>query len=254
MLAKVSKNRLKYLAGLKLKKHRSEEGVFVVEGEKLVAEALNQQAVEVISVIGLEGWWIENRLKYKGLDSNFELVGEADLRRISSFAEPNQVLAICRQPDWALDETILAQDVSLYLDDITDPGNAGTILRIADWFGIRHVFVSPGSVEVFNPKVVQASMGAIFRVRVLAWDFGAFREKFPQVAVVTSELKGENIFKVHLPKGLLLVIGNESKGISAAILDSDSLRVSIPSAPGGGAESLNAAVAAGIICACIRNN
>jgi len=133
------------------------------------------------------------------------------------------------------------------------PGNMGTLLRLADWFGISTVICSPNCVEVFNPKVIQASMGAFLRVQTLTADFEAVINQVPEITVFGADMEGQNVFQADLPETGVLVIGNEGAGITPAIMEKVTHRVSIPKGAGGGAESLNAAVAAGIIIGVLGN-
>ncbi|NJN33902.1 MAG: RNA methyltransferase [Saprospiraceae bacterium] len=142
---------------------------------------------------------------------------------------------------------MIAQNFSLYLDAIQDPGNMGTILRIADWFSIPYVFCSPDCVEVWSPKVVQASMGACLRVDTFTIDFFDLKKQTPSVSVMVTALEGHNIFKETMPRNGIVVIGNEGNGVRPAIAESADFLIHIPG--GGGSESLNAAVATGIVCA-----
>jgi len=174
---------------------------------------------------------------------------EFELKKISNLSTPNQVLAVVRQNHTHLRPDELQESLVLFLDGIQDPGNMGTILRIADWFGIPSVICSPMCVDVYNPKVIQATMGAIFRIKTVEMDFGELVFKFPQLTFYGAVLDGQNIFQMELPQHGVIVIGNESSGISASIQEQLDYQISIPSGKNGGAESLNAAVATGIICA-----
>jgi TrmH family RNA methyltransferase len=247
----LSANKLKFLTALKLKKFREKEGLFVVEGEKMVAEALAQTVVEVVEIFALPEWISKNTAALRG--RKCEPNTEAELKKISNLQTPNQVFATCRIPNFVIDSQRVTNDFSLFLDEIRDPGNVGAILRIADWFGIGQVFVAPGNVEIFSPKVVQASMGAIFRVRVFEKKLDELTASFPNLPVLGATLDGDDIFRTDLPRKGLLVIGNESRGIGAENLKFLTQKIGIPPAPTGGAESLNAAVAAGILCAVLVN-
>ena len=218
---------IKSIRSLREKKFRDELGLFTVEGEKSVAEAL-ASSFEVVRVLRAED------------------IGASAMERISQCATPSPVLAVVRMPK----EDRLAElpdGLALALDSVRDPGNFGTILRIADWFGVSQVFASPDSVETFNPKTVQASMGSVFRVRVARCDIAALCAEFSSAGrrVYGTVLDGENIYSARLAADGLVVMGNESNGISAEVARRLDSRLRIPSF-GGGAESLNVAVATAV--------
>lgn len=230
---------IKYIKSLSQKKFRDEYGVFVVEGEKLVQEALKS------------GFEVEKVFRK-------EEIGEAAMARISALSSPSPVLALVRIPESRMEAP--RDGLYLALDGIRDPGNLGTILRVADWFGIDAVFASEDTVDVFNPKVVQATMGAIFRVKFHYADIPALCQSALQAggAVYGTFLDGENIYEKSLSNGVerpsVIVIGNEANGISAATAACVSERLYIPPFPADdpGSESLNAAVATAITVAEFR--
>ena len=232
----VSKNEVKYIQSLYQKKNRVEERLFVAEGPKLVEELLRSD-YRVRNVYATEEWCNANSTV------NATAVTPAELERISGLQTPNQVLAIGEQrvPGG---EPKLKEHFSLVLDGIQDPGNLGTIIRIADWFGIYQIIASPDTAEFYNPKVVQATMGSFLRVQIWYQPLEAFLP-VAGVPVFGALLNGTNVLQ-HAPvtEGLL-VIGNESKGIRDPLLPFVSHAVTIPRI--GAAESLNAAVATGII-------
>jgi len=147
---------------------------------------------------------------------------------------------------------MVQNDLSLFLDGIQDPGNMGTILRIADWFGIAHVFCANGCVDVYNSKVVQSSMGAFLRVKAIPSSYEAIKADFPTLPSYATTLHGANVFTNELTSNGLIMIGNEGKGLSEALIHAANHRITIPSFSESGAESLNAGVATGIICAAFR--
>ena len=218
---------IKSIRALREKKFRDAEGLFVVEGEKMVAEAL-ASSFEVVRVLRVED------------------IGASAMERISLCATPSPVLAVVRMPLESVPDRIPG-GLTLALDSVRDPGNFGTILRIADWFGVSQVFASPDSVETFNPKTVQASMGSVFRVRVARCDIAALCAEFSSAGrrVYGTVLDGENIYSAQLASDGLVVMGNESNGISAEVIRRLDSRLRIPSF-GGGAESLNVAVATAV--------
>lgn len=237
----ISAAEIKFIKSLSQKKFRDEQGLFVVEGEKMVAEAETSR-LEVVQV------WRR------------AAIGEVAMSRISSLASPSPVLAVVRKPADLHQGKMPGRGLYLALDCIRDPGNMGTILRIADWFGIDAVYASPDSVDLFNPKVVQSTMGAIFRVRFHYTDIPALCRKVLQDGgqVYGTFLDGKNIYHRSLDNGMdapsVIVIGSESHGISPEVAACVSDRLYIPPYPAGdpGSESLNAAVATAIAVAEFR--
>jgi TrmH family RNA methyltransferase len=232
---------IKRIKSLGQKKFRDLEGAFVVEGEKLVREA-EQSGFRILE-------------RYSVAD-----IGEAAMERISQLSSPSPVLAVVEKPA-AWDKVcadVPAPGLYLALDGIRDPGNLGTILRTADWFGISGVFASADTVEISNPKVVQATMGAIFRVKFALTDIPALcRATAASGGVVYGTfMDGANIYKEELCTGadrpVLIVIGNEANGISAETAAAVTRGISIPAAPTSAMESLNAAIAAAITIAEFR--
>ena len=235
----ISKNELRQVRSLAQKKFRDESGRFVVEGEKMVSEAL-ASGFEVVSVYRRDE------------------IGEEAMARLSMLSSPSPVLAVVRQPAPAAFRP--SKGLFLALDGIRDPGNLGTILRVADWFGIDGVVASPDTVELYNPKVVQATMGAIFRVPFHRMDIAELCRKVVTGGghVYGTFLNGENIYSKALDCGLeapsVIVIGNESNGISPEVAACVSDRLFIPPYPADdpGSESLNAAIATAITVAEFR--
>lgn len=221
----------------------------------MVAELLQQQRFGVVSIWGLERWAADHAAVLQPFLQNFNPVTEAELRKISALTTPNSVLAVAQWPEIWPEAGLLQSDICLYLDGIQDPGNCGTILRVADWFGFPAVFCSPETADVFSPKVVQASMGAVFRVPSREIGLPELLAGSPgDTPVMGAVLGGDDLFRASLPRRGLLVIGNEGRGIST---DTEALlthRLTIPRHPAGHAESLNAAVATGILAAVLRNS
>lgn len=250
----LSKNNIKWITSLQIKKFRQKFHKFPVEGDKIVLELLRDTRWTVNALYALPEWLTRNASLLQRQGLSVQEVGPEDLSRISAMQSPQQALAIADIQVLPLREEVLRTDLSLYLDGIQDPGNLGAILRIADWFGVRHVFVSPDTVEVFNPKVIQASMGAFLRICTEVTTLESLKTRFPYLQIYGADLSGENVFQAPgLQRGALVVIGNEGSGISpdcAALLDG---KITIPRHPAGAAESLNAAVATGIIVAALRN-
>jgi len=241
-----SKSIEKYVNSLKQKKYRIEHSRFIAEGEKIAAEVLSS-ALEIDKVIALPGWIIANELLLKEKNAALIEVNEQQMSRISSLIQPSSVLLIIETPTYAIDENEISSNIHLALESISDPGNMGTIIRIADWFGIPSVFCSEDCVEVYNPKVVQATMGSFARVKCFEMNLGELFKRFPAMTVYGATLEGSNIYKTQLDDYGFIVIGNESSGISESLMPYINKKVTIPKF--GQAQSLNAAVAAGIVCA-----
>ena len=224
----LSAAKIKEIRSLREKKFRDGLGLFCVEGEKMVAEAL-ASGLEVVEV-------------YRKED-----IGEKAMERISALSSPSPVLAVVRMPSPVKPAV---GGLCLALDGIRDPGNMGTILRMADWFGIEAVFASPDSVEAFNPKVIQASMGSVLRRQPFAADIPQLCTDFKAkgLQVYGTFLGGENIYTAELPAQGLVVMGNEARGISPGAAAQVDVRLTIPSfAKGPAAESLNVAVATALV-------
>jgi TrmH family RNA methyltransferase len=248
----LSHNQLKHLRSLSVKKYRQEHGQFLIEGDKMVSELLGQSQVNIHAIFALEPWIEKNTRFLRPVSDRLFPVTESELGKISALSTPNQVLAVADLPNSACDFDLPKSDLCFYLDGIQDPGNMGSILRVADWFGFPAVYCSPDCVDVFSPKVVQSSMGAIFRVQSWELELAELSKESPEIAVAGAVLDGENVFELELPAKGLLVIGNEGRGISAKNESLLTIRISIPRHPSGRAESLNAAVAAGILAAAFR--
>jgi len=228
---------MKRIRSLQEKKYRDSLGLFVVEGEKMVQEALNSD-FQVESV-----WKVEE-------------IGEKAMKAISGMTTPSPVLAVLRKPALACSQAeIEAQEsLCLALDGVRDPGNMGTIVRIAEWFGAGCIYTSPDCVDVFNPKVIQASMGSIFRKKVVCAPLTVVCDSFSKkgMQVYGTFLDGADIYSQELEKSGLVVMGNESNGISREVASMVSRRLYIPSYGGSGAESLNVAIATAVTLAEFR--
>lgn len=218
--------------------------LFIAEGKKIVDELLESPTIDVVHVYGTGNYYGSKP---------FTKVSEGEMKKISALTTPPNMLVVCKIPQ---DNTLmpdLEKELVLVLDGIRDPGNMGSIIRIADWFGLGHIFCTDECVDTYNPKVVQASMGSIARVKI---DYKNLRtilqeSKDRQIPVYGAKLDGNNILKEKLSANGLLVIGNESTGISPDLNRYITHAIKIPSS-GGGAESLNAAMATAILCAEFR--
>jgi TrmH family RNA methyltransferase len=246
----VSKNTIKYIKSMRLKKFRQKYNIFIVEGDKIAKEAVFEAPALIDAIYALPEWLNEHA---HGIPESKQFaVSEKELGKISLLSTPNQVLLLMRMPEYDPQHLPLDSNLSLYLDGIQDPGNLGTILRIADWFGIQTVLCSPNCVDVYNPKVIQSTMGAFLRVSCLPYPIEEILDRYPTLPVFGAAVDGKNIFSVDKPENGLIVIGNEGNGMAAATEQLLTQRIAIPAAANSRAESLNAAVATGIICAILK--
>jgi TrmH family RNA methyltransferase len=233
----LSRNEVKYIQSLRQKKNRDEERMFIAEGVKTVSELI-AEGFDIKKIYAIKDW-IDQNTNVK----NATLINAEELKKISNFETPNKVLAIVHQKKKDVIPA-LENKITLVLDGIQDSGNLGTIIRTADWFGVKNILASGDTVDVYNSKVVQATMGSIARINICYTDLGSILST-QKVLVCGAVLDGEKISDVTSLKECLLIIGNESKGIRNEIQPYIQKRISIPKI--GNAESLNAAVATGII-------
>lgn len=237
-MQRLTKNQLHDLKSLHHKKGREEQGRYLVEGNKMVEEALASSFVEIDCVLHTESFDAST------ISSTIPLfhVSPTEMQRISTLKSPQKVIAVCRIPAFNSPKG----NRIICLDGIQDPGNLGSMLRIADWFGISEVVLSKGSVDCYNPKTVQASMGSIFRTSVQYTELEVFLKQ-TNLPIYGAVLEGASIQDLVWPPEGILVIGSESTGISPSVMPLLHNRITIPRF--GNAESLNAAIACGILCA-----
>lgn len=247
----LSKATIKAINALKIKKYRQLHHKFIAEGSKIVQEMLHSSTHRLHHVFATEDWYAAHASELGAHAAVTEVVTPTELKKLSTLTTPNQVLAVAEWEDNHHSSQDYTRDLTLVLDGIQDPGNFGTILRIADWFGIPNVVASTQSVDVYNPKVIQASMGAFLRVKVAYTELPAFLREHYKIPIYGAVLGGGNLFRTNLQTPSFIVIGNEGKGISRPVLEQVTFPIEIPR--NGGAESLNAAMATSIICAAFRN-
>lgn len=246
----LSKNKIRLVRSLELRKHRLEEGLFVAEGPKLVGELLATMAPRYVAALPQ---WAEANILCLPATAELDIIDPSELQRISFLRTPQQVLALFALPHWEWDARSASESLCLALDGVQDPGNLGTICRVADWFGIQDILCSHETADVFNPKAVQATMGALARVRLHYTDL-------PQTLAATAApifgtfLNGDNIYQQPLSSHGIIIMGNEGNGISQAVEQLVTQRLLIPNFPPGSAttESLNVAIATSIVCAEFR--
>ncbi len=246
----ISKARIKQIRGLERKKNRVAEGLFVAEGPKLVGELL---AVMLPHYVAAEAEWLkEHEKELRGVV--YDTVSSDELQRASLLQHPQQVIALfpIPQSEGHLAE-IAEQELTLALDGVQDPGNLGTIVRLADWFGIHHIYCSPDSADIYNPKATQATMGALARVNVHYCELTEELRK-TSAPIYGTFLDGKNIYQQELSSHGVIIMGNEGQGIRKETATLVSHRLFVPPYPANRptVESLNVAIATAIVCAEFR--
>lgn len=243
----LSKSHTKYIQSLQHKKFRDESGLFIAEGPKLVADLLRDGNFKCRELFSLPGWIDENtKLFSSHADMAITEVKDHELEKLSALTHANLVLAVLEQVPQEEDFDPSGR-LTIVLDTIQDPGNMGTIIRIADWFGISHIICSMDSADCYNPKVVQGTMGSLGRVSMIYTDIVSFLSRHHAITAYATAMDGEDISDLKKMKEGFLIIGNEGHGISEAVLQCSHKKISIPRI--GKAESLNAAVATAIVVA-----
>lgn len=227
--------------------------MFIIEGEKLVNEALNPESnksFRVQGIYGLQAWIDKNKEIIKPLGNIVNPISAKELAQISTLKTPNQVLAIVQATIQNTEQPGFLKKLIIALDNIQDPGNLGTIIRMADWFGIKNIILSPGCADPYSPKVVQATMGSIFRVVLHHQDLDSWLKSLPgDFPVYGAVLNGENLYKTHFSDKGVIIMGNESKGIQPDLQKYIRHPLTIPrgKTEGPGPDSLNVSMALGII-------
>lgn len=229
----ITKNQIKFIKSLSLKKNRIKEQLFIAEGEKVVSELLRSD-FEIKNIYATKEWKVNN--------DNITQISNAELQRISNLKSPNKVLAVAQFKNHKITKH---EGITLVLDEINDPGNLGTIIRMCDWFGVKQIICSKNTVDIFNPKVVQSAMGSAFRVKVNYTDLENYLSDI-KTPIYGAFMHGKNLKEVKLPKSAHLVMGNEANGISFEINKLITDKVAIKNI-GKSVESLNVAVATSIL-------
>ncbi len=245
----LSKNKIKYIRSLEQKKYRKEEKAFLAEGSKLVGDLSGHFHCKLVAGTAQ---WLASNTTFEA-DEVVEVTRE-ELSRASLLKTPKDVLAVFEIPSYSFPADAPRTNLCLALDDVQDPGNLGTIIRIADWFGIEHIFCSHGTVDAFNPKTVQATMGALARIKLHYCELGDFVDSLEDVPVFGTFLDGTDMYQEELSSTGLIVMGNEGNGISNDIAKRINRKILIPNYPKGceTSESLNVAVATAIVCSEFR--
>lgn len=239
----VVKNQIKFIKSLHQKKYRTQHGLFVAEGVKLIGELLD-------SDISPKELYATDEYTDARTDVPIHRISNSELVRMSSLKSPNKVLGVFYIPT---PEPLDFSGWILALDRVQDPGNLGTIIRLCDWFGIGHLLCSTDTADCYNPKVLQATMGSIARVNVV---YGSVESVLRECGLPTygASVEGQSVYDLDLPDSGILVMGNESSGISAGITNLLDFAVAIPSYSGSKAESLNVATATAVLLSEIRRN
>lgn len=245
----LSKAEIKRISRYKQSKFRNQDGLFVVEGEKMLGELL-QSDYNIQSIYATAPWIQKNTslIQLKGVANKVVEISEEDLNKISLLSTPNQVYSLVKMPKQNSEKT--PKGLTIALDGIKDPGNLGTIIRLADWYAVENIICSKDCVDVFNPKTVQSTMGSIFRVKVEYTDLKTYLGNQPcDLAIYGSIIEGgENIYEKQFSKDAILVIGSESHGISQEIRKYINQNITIPRfRTDNKPESLNASIATAII-------
>ncbi len=249
----LSKNKIKYFNSLNLKKNRDYEQVFIAEGVKLVGDLLPY--FEVKYIVATKEWLVSNMVE---CDEIIEIESLDEMKKITFLATPTPVFVVFHRPqfDFDIDVLLKNKEMILALDTVQDPGNLGTIIRIADWFGIKNILCSQGTVDVYNTKTIQSTMGALARVKVHYIDLMnvlsiCSSNNYP---IYGTFLDGDSVYDAELTKYGVIVMGNEGNGVSADVTKLVSKKLLIPSYPKEEvtSESLNVAVATAIICSEFR--
>lgn len=252
----ISKNTIKLIKSLTQKKFRNKEQLFLVEGDKNVVETLNSGFI--VDRVFATNSFISKHISDCNKATELIEVEHSEIKKASLLQNPQNSLAICKLPSQKKLPELTNKNLSIFLDDIQDPGNLGTIIRICDWFRIEYLFCSPNTVDMYNPKVIQASMGSFCRIQTYESTFKEIKnlattEKIP---IYGAFLEGKNIYQEALPENAILVMGNEGNGIQKEIEEEITEKIRIPSFTdvGVGAESLNVSVATSIICSEFKRN
>ncbi len=250
----LKKNDIKLIRSLRLKKYRQKYNKFIVEGEKIIIEALKIDSAIIDALYCTKEFHQLNRVLISKNLSKVSIITEKELKQISNLKTANSALALVEIKGDNDVEKLKKAKLILYLDDIMDPGNMGTIIRSCDWFGVDALVVSPNSVDIYNPKVIQSSMGSIFRQGIFQYEFGQLQELLSnkKITYYGTKLDGDNIQKIKYSFPAVIIVGNESHGISEAISHRIDYKITIPNF-NRSTESLNAAIATAIVLYDVKN-
>jgi TrmH family RNA methyltransferase len=245
----IAKAEVKYIQSLAHKKFREHEGLFLVEGVKMVQELLVEKPADIKKIYALEGW-IRYHAPSLPPAIDVQVLEAFELDKISSLQSPDEVLALVKIPYLPI-SGFVPKGITVVLDQVQDPGNLGTIIRSCDWFGVENIICSIDTVDAYNPKVVQSAKGSLLRPSIYYSVLEEFLSTMPEMPVYAALLDGESIDQAVFETPCLLLIGNESKGLSDAVRAYATKAITIPRK--GKAESLNAAVATAVILSAMTN-
>ena len=246
----LSKNQLKRLRGLQRKKERVNSGLFVVEGKKIVAEIL-QSSTTYVELYATSNWF-DNNPTFLNKDNSYEL-SDRDLGQVSSLKTPNEVLLVLKQKSLTSFDVVSNEVLVLALDAVNDPGNLGTIIRLADWFGVQHILCTSNTVDQYNPKTVQSAMGSINSIQMHYGDLGEMLSNLKSHTIYASDLNGDSIYTTSFADKSVILMGSESHGISEEILSIVNKKITIPTFSVSGVDSLNVATATAIVLSEFRS-
>lgn len=241
---KVSNNTIKFVASLSQKKYRDKEGCFIAEGNKCVRDTWDYFKCRML--IATQNWY-ESYGNCTHMDV-LQIATRQQMQKMSQFSNPSDVIAVYETPEVSYTPQEVKENINIVLEGVQDPGNLGTIIRLADWYGIKNIFCNKQTVDVYNHKVIQATMGAISRVKVHYCDLEELIESFPEMDVFGTTLDGENIYSTSLPDRCFVIFGNEGNGMSERLKAMTTRNLYIPSrvVDGSTSESLNVGLAAAI--------
>ncbi len=242
----LSKNKKKLFASLKYAKYRQKYNIYLVEGEKTAYALFEQENPNIEHIIVTESW-MSKHTEFQEHHRDKILIAEPkDIKELSAFKTPSEIILVLKMEVTEFNIMLINGTKSIYLDEVQDPGNVGAILRIADWYGIKNVIRSSNSADFYNSKTLQSSMGSFSNLNLLTQDFELFSDQLKVPSIATA-LDGEAL-PHDLSGDFLLIMGNEGNGVKKSILNMVDRKVKIPGAKGRVAESLNVAVATGIVC------
>lgn len=239
----ISKSDVKYIQSLAHKKFREEEGVFVIEGTKMVGELIQEFPDKIVHLYATQQW-VDEVVREKILDSKISVIDEMTLGKISQLKSPNQVVAVVKIPTHQSKDNSTSK-LTLVLDQIQDPGNLGTIIRTCDWFGVQSIVCSLDTVDAYNPKTVQSAKGSLLRMNIQYADLITYLSSKKGVAIYAAALNGNSIYEIEVKEPSIIIVGNEASGISKEVMVLANQTITIPKI--GKAESLNAGIATAII-------
>lgn len=244
-LPMLSKTKIKWIKSLERKKNRDDEGLFIAEGTKIVSELLPLLKCRLL--VSLQEEYKES---FRNFTDEIEIVSHEEYKKATLQKSPQGILGVFEKPEYNIDLKEISNSLTLALDDVQDPGNLGTIIRLADWFGIKDAFCSPHCADVYNPKTIQATMGAVARVRIHYVDLVDFLKKTDKkVPVYGTFMDGKNIYREKLSSNGVVIMGNEGNGISKDLLPFINSKLTIPGFPmdASTSESLNVGIATAIV-------